>query len=176
MLLFLGVGFRNALLLFNAKRLVKKGYGYVRFFYPTGYPKNYLFDFKKSKDGLIEPLGQGEGSYIFKRKCVYINDYNIPTIDYMYGEADPIDPRMGLISVTNTKVLENVISAASKARNIGDINPFLDWLKKYWWLPLIIIGAFLVIIFLMYQSNNDALMMCMQQGRNAVINTTAIGK
>jgi hypothetical protein len=175
-LLVLGIGFRNAWLLFQAKRLVRKGYGYVKIYYPTGYPKYFLYDFTKAKDGLIEPLGVGEGSYIFKRKCIYINEYNIPTIDYLLGEADPIDTRLGMISSTNTKVLENVVSAASKARAMGQLNPLLDFLKKFWWLPLLIIGGFLLMIYFMYDGQSQALQTCMEMGRTSIVNVSSLGK
>jgi hypothetical protein len=144
-------------------------------FYPTGYPKYYQFHFADGEQ-VIEPLGKGLGSYNFKSKCVYMNEYNLPTIDYRVGESDPIDPRVGLVSVTNPKNLENVIAGAVKARTASEA----DFLTKYktlliWGaiICLAIVGAF---VFL-YIQNNDSLQVCIQNaGRSVIINASSLGK
>ena len=175
-MVFMGVGLRNFIQLFKIKLLVKKGYGYIKIYYPTGYPRYTLFNFKEVEDGLIEPFGKGKGQYIFKKRCMYQNEYNIPTIDYMKGESDPLDGRTGLISTTNPKVLENLIAGAVRARTAGDINPLLDLIKKYWWVPAILIGAFLVMIYFMYDGQSQALNQCMSMGKTVVINSSSLGK
>ena len=174
--IFLGIGVKNTITYFNLRRKVKKGFGAVRIFYPTGHPKIIIYDFKAVQDGLIQPLGGSGGQYIFKKKCVYINEFNIPVIEYMYGESEPLDPRSGLLSVTNPKILENIIAGAVRARTAGDIGGFMEFLKKYWWLPLVIIGGFLIMIYLMYDGQAQALQQCMAMGKSAVINTSTIGR
>lgn len=172
----MGIGLKNWWIMFDMKQFkVRRGWGLVKMFYPTGYPKYYPFHFKDGEQ-VIEPLGKGNGSYNFKAKCIYLNEYNLPTIDYRVGEADPIDPRTGLISVTNSKNLENVISGAVKARTAMDS----DFLTKYktlliWGaiICLAIVGAFIF----MYIQNNDSLQQCiMNSGRSVIINASSLGK
>jgi hypothetical protein len=172
----LGIGLRNWWIMFSMKQFkVRKGWGLVKIFYPTGYPKYVQFHFKDGEQ-VIEPLGKGCGSYIFKAKCVYLNEYNLPTIDYRVGESDPIDPRTGLVSVTNSKNMENVISGAVKARTALDTDFFSKYKTLLIWgaiICLAIVGAF---IFL-YMQSNDSLQVCIQNaGRSVIINASSLGK
>lgn len=147
-----GVGFKHLMVIFKTKRKVKKGFGLCKIFYPTGYPQY----FQVKLDGKnLNPLGDGKGEYIFKKNCIYPNEYGIPTIDYNIDDADPRDPNTGLISVTSPITLENLITKA--VRTDSGLTGFMEWLKKNWYvffiLIIIFIGGFLFTLIHFYDGN-----------------------
>lgn len=153
-IIIVGVGFNHLLTIHRARKKVRKGYGLVKIWQTTGYPKYYnvIFDGKH-----LKPFGEGKGAYNFKKNCVYYNEYNIPTIEYNQEDSDPRNPNTGLISVTSPNTLENLIVKAVRADS--GLVGFMDWFKKNWWAILIgvaiIIGMFLFTLIHFYDGNME---------------------
>jgi len=169
-----GVGFKNMFRIFKVKMKKRKGWGYVRIIHQTGIPENipYYFDGKE----LLSPFGKEKGKYIYKPHCLTPNEYDIPTISYRLGDAEPIDPRTGLQTVTSGRMLEEIMARAIKAEKLL-ANGIGDWLKDNWMKlaigVLCLIGGFLFL----YMHMTDAIV---EAGKSAsqtiVLNATKLGK
>lgn len=167
--IIIGVGWKHLITIHKARRKVKKGYGLIKIYHPTGYPEyiNVKFDGNNFK-----PFGEGGGVYIFKKNCIYNNEYGIPTIDYNIEDADPRNPNTGLISVTSPITLENLIVKA--VRTDSGFTGFLEWFKKNW-IPIaifvgVLVGMFLFTLIHFYDGNME---LARQVSSHAVINTPA---
>lgn len=106
-----------------------------------------------------------------------MNEFDIPTIEFREGDADPIDPNGGLVTVTSAKAQECIIAGAVKARTAGENKKLFDMLKKYGMGALIVGGVILGAILFMYLRQGDALDLCMlNQGKTVIINASSLGK
>lgn len=169
-----GVGFRMLFAIFKVKMKKRKGWGFVRLINQTGVPENipYYFDGKE----LLTPLGEGKGNYIYKPHCLCPNEYDVPTISFRKGDAEPIDPRTGLQTVTSGEMIEEIIARAIKAEKMTG-SDLKDWLEKNWLKLAIgllcVIGGFLFV----YMHMTDAIV---EAGKSAsqtiVLNATSLGK
>ena len=174
--MFKGFGIKNCISMSRLKiRKLKQGWGFVRMLNTTGYPENILMELK-TDTGFILPYGSEHGKYILKNHCIYNNEYGIPTIDYRKGDADPIDYRIGLQSVTSAKVLENLQARAVKAEVLAG-SELEQWLKKNWKTVgiglLMMFGGLIFVITNM----NDSLTSCAMKGaQTVVLNATTLGK
>lgn len=145
-----GVGFKNLLKVFRMRKLIKKGYIQVRMHYPTGYPRKELVNISDGQ----KTFKLFNGVYQIKNECIYYDEYNLPTIDYVLGESEPVDPRINLISVTNAITMDNTISNAVMAKIALDRNKWEELIKKYWWVPVVIIG--IVVVGFVYMKSLDS--------------------
>lgn len=169
-----GVGFRTLFSVFKAKMKRRKGWGFIRLINQTGVPENIPYEFV-GKEFLI-PEGEEKGKYLFKPHCLVPNEYGIPTITYRKGDAEPIDPRTGLQTVTSALMLEEVMARAIKAEQLMG-KDITDWLKENWMKIAIgflcLIGGFLFL----YMHMTDAIV---EAGKSAsqtiVLNATTLGK
>lgn len=169
-----GVGFRNLFAIFKVKMKKRKGWGYIRLINQTGIPENIPYQFVGKE--LLLPEGKDKGKYIFKPHCLVSNEYDIPTITFRKGDAEPIDPRTGLQTVTSALMIEEIIARAIKAEQVM-ADGIGDWLKKNWMKvaigALIVLGGFLFL----YMHMTDAIV---QAGKSAsqtiVLNATSLGK
>lgn len=169
-----GVGMKNLFKIFKVKMKKRKGWGYIRLINQTGIPENlpYHFDGKE----LLTPEGDKKGNYIYKPHCLMSNEYDIPTITFRKGDAEPIDPRTGLQTVTSPLMLEEIIARAIKAEQMV-ANGLEDWLKENWQKIaiglLILIGGFLFV----YMNMTDAIV---EAGKSAsqtiILNASSLGK
>lgn len=172
LLMQLSIGFRNWLAFFKARLGVKKGFGHVRMIHPTGTEE--LIACKFTGD-YLEPFGKEKGKYVFKSECVGLGAFNIPTISYRYNDADPIDPKNGLMTATSPQILENLIARAVNAEK--GVSGEFEWLKKNWKTLgiglLILVGLFLF----GYMQSLEAVTACYQEtaGR-VIINASGLGR
>lgn len=169
-----GVGFRMLIAVFKVKMKRRKGFGFIRLINQTGVPENipYQFDGKE----LCLPEGKEKGKYIFKSHCLVPNEYDIPTITYRKGDAEPIDPRTGLQTVTSGLMIEEIIARAIKAEQLM-ANGLGDWLKENWMKIAIgilcLIGGFLFL----YMHMTDAIVEAAKSGSQTIIlNASSLGK
>lgn len=169
-----GVGFRMLFAVFKVKMKRRKGWGFVRLINQTGIPENipYQFDGKE----FLLPEGDEKGKYLFKPHCLVPNEYDIPTISYRKGDAEPIDPRTGLQTVTSAQMIEEIIARAIKAEQLMG-KDIADWFKENWMKiaigVLVLIGGFLFL----YMHMTDAIV---QAGKSAsqtiILNASTLGK
>lgn len=173
--IYQGVGFRNAWVILKVKWKRKKGWGVVKMRSVTSYPR--LIPYKFDGSPTIRPLGDGNGEYNFMKKFIYLNEYDLPTIEYMEGEAEPIDFRSGLVTITSAKAQENIVAGAVQARQYQANSELMQFIKKYGIYFLIIFAVVIGAIIFMYLRNADTLDVCLQNaGRTILLNTTSIGK
>jgi hypothetical protein len=178
--IFKGVGFRNLFAIFKTKIRRRKGWGLIRMLHLTGYPQYIpvIFD----SEQLVPFPKNKEEKYILKRYCIYENEYGIPTIDYRKGEADPIDYRAGVQTVTSPKVLGNLQARAIKAEN--SIDPGMEWLKNNWktiGIGVLIFVGIAAFGFINLLETNSAMaqqlaLVAKDISRNTIINATTLGK
>lgn len=169
-----GVGFRMLFSTFKVKMKKRKGWGFVRMINQTGVPENIAYHFNGKE--LLLPLGEGGGNYIYKPHCLSPNEYDIPTITFRKGDAEPIDPRTGLQTVTSGEMIEEIIARAIKAEKMTG-SDLKDWLEKNWLKIAIgllcLVGGFLFV----YMHMTDAIV---EAGKSAsqtlVLNATSLGK
>lgn len=173
--IYQGVGFKNAWVIWKVKWKRKQGWGIVKMRSVTSYPRKIAYKFDGSPT--IRPLGDGNGEYNFIKKYMYINEYDLPEIEYMEGEAEPIDYRSGLVTVTSAKAQENIVAGAVQARQYQANSELMQFIKKYGVYFLIIFGVVIGAIIFMYLRQGDTLDVCLQNaGRTILLNTTSIGK
>jgi len=174
--MFKGYGLKNSISMFRLKfKLIKKGWGFVKILNSTGYPEVIPFELQ-SDTGFIMPFGEGGGKYIMKSYCIYNNEYGIPTIDFRKGDADPIDYRIGMQSVTSTKVLENLQARAVKAEVLAG-SELEQWLKSNWkTLGIGLLLAFGGLIFIITNMNDSLTACALSAGKTVVLNATSLGK
>ena len=177
-MIYNGVGFKNFINIFKIKVNKKKGAGNVYMFGLDGIPRRIPINFNNDiHGGLLHPLGEKKGLYILKKNCMFYDEYDISSIMFMVDEANPIDPRSGLITKTSPTNLENIVSNSVKAFLLTAENDFLIWLKKNWWILLAIFGGIIAIIAWFYLQQGDALTLCIKNsGKTAFYNLTTIGK
>jgi hypothetical protein len=176
--IYRGVGFKNFFSIFKAKIGKHKGAGHVYMFGLNGIPKRINVNFETDvKGGLIQPNGEKTGLYVFKKNCMYYDEYDIPSISYMVDEADPIDPRSGLITKTSPTNLDNIVSNSVKAFLLTAENELLAWLKKNWWVFVAIFGGIILVVVWFNMGTSDQLTLCIKNsGKTAIYNLSQIGK
>lgn len=167
-----GIGFKNMFRIFKLKMKIKKGWGQIKLINQTGVPEIYPYQFEGAH--LLEPIK--EHKYIYKSHCVAVDEYNIPTITYRKDDADPINPKTGLQTVTSAKAIDVVIAKYIKAENTLE-NGFGDFMKKNWMKIgigiIILIGGFLFL----YMHMTDAIVAAAQSSsQTIVLNSSQIGR
>lgn len=168
-----GIGLKNVIVFMKVREKRRKGWGMVRLIYKTGVERYVPCKFEGE---MLEPEGTGKGRYIYKAHCVSLGAFNVPTISYRQGDADPIHPMTGLQTVTSTKMLENIVARAIKAENSQN-QEWKELFKKYG-IPigifiLAIIGGLLFIILNQNQTLTD---MAAAAGKTVVVNATSLGR
>lgn len=169
-----GIGFRNLFSIFRVKMRVRKGFGFVRIINQTGIPENIVYKFTGKET--LQPFGEKKGDYIYKPHCLGLNEFGIPTISYRKGDAEPIDPRTGLQTVTSAEMIEEIIARAIKAEQLM-ANGLGDWLKDNWKTiglgVLILIGGFLFL----YMHMTDAIVAAGKSASSTIVlNASSLGK
>lgn len=169
-----GVGFKMLFSVFKVKMKRRKGWGFVRLINQTGIPENIPYHFEGKE--LLHPEGENEGKYIYKPHCLVPNEYDIPTISFRKGDAEPIDPRTGLQTVTSGKMIGEIIARAIKAEQLMG-KDITDWFKENWLKIaigiLILIGGFLFL----YMHMTDAIVQAGQSASQTIIvNASQLGK
>lgn len=169
-----GVGFKNFLTIFKVKLKARKGWGIVEIFHKTGYRELIPYLFKDEE--FLQPYGEGKGRYVYKSYCLGGGVFNIPTMSYRMGDADPIDPRTGLQTTTSTMVLENMVAKGIKAEATAN-SPIEEWLKKNWKTAALFFLAFVGgLLFIIMHQMDTITTLTMQAGKTVVLNATTLGK
>lgn len=168
-----GVGFNTMWHVFRSKLMVKKGYGMIKIYHKTGSPELVSLKFKD----IMTPFGEEQGRYLYKHNCVYLNEFQIPTLEYREGESEPRDPRTGLQTVTSPKILSNIVARCVKAESQISRNPF-DWLKSNWVTLgtglLILVGIFAFLYLRQIDTISELTTKLAACGKTVIVNGTTL--
>lgn len=168
-----GVGFRNLREIHKAVMGRNKGWGIVYMYYPTGVRTRTAVHFKGQD--FIEPMGVGKGQYKVNNKLLLSSrdEFGLNYLSYKAGDAEPIDPVTGLMTVTSAELLEETMSLNLRAKNtLGDF-----WEKFKWYF---LIGAVVLVIivggllYLNYHTQELMVQQAKELTRPVFANLTAI--
>lgn len=160
-----GVGLKNMFTFCKVKLRARKGWGVIEILHPTGYRdwEPYKFDGKEIK------LKKHEGRYIFKQHCMGNGIFGVPTISYRINDADPINPKTGLTSITPPNALESIITRSIKAEQVSG-SPMEEFIKKNWIkigiAILILVGG---LLFVIMEQSGTISQLAMEASRSVVI-------
>lgn len=172
--IFKGIGFKNMWVIFRAKTRIWKGFGMIKVIHQTGVPEVLVHQFDGKE--FLKPFGDKKGVYLFKSHCLMLNEFGVPMITFRKEDAEPIDPKTGLQTVTSPLMLEEIMARAIKAeQTVG--NGIGDWLKDNWKTVglgiLMFIGGFLFV----YMHMSDAIVQAGQSASQTIIlNASSLGK
>jgi len=161
------IGLKALFSYFKVKMKQKKGWGIVKVYNETGTPHTIAM---KISGNVLYPFGEGGGSYLLKKRCIYYNEFGIATIAYRENDSNPIDPFKGIETNTDPHVMENIMAKESKARESYAEN-LLSIFKRHWFkIALIYLGPLAILGFIVL-NQQDQLAQCVQNtGRDVVIN------
>lgn len=166
-----GVGFRNILDIYKARARTKKGWGQVMIRKKTGIPAFYPVDFSNNEES-GGGIKIGDKVYIMRENCIYFDRFNIPTIEYMEDDAEPIDPRSGIISTLPPEAIGNTLGKYGKALKATN-EDIQDFFKNNWGKILVALGIIFGVMGFIIMNLTDQLAECAAQGAEVVrINST----
>lgn len=171
-----GIGFKNLWAVAKVAKKVRKGWILVKIRELTGHPRLIAHQLKSGESIEIE-LDDKIEKYLYKDYCVYPHEFaKIPTIEFLRGNAEPIDQRTGLQTITSSRVLNNTVAKIVKADAILN-SPLEDFLKKYGLYLMILIGGVVGVLIFMNMQQSDQLVKCMDAVTStAIINISSLGK
>ena len=174
MLLHFSIGIPTAWKYAKVKLKKRKGWGLVKIIHQTGYPEliPYKFDGKQ----FITPFKDDTEIYTFKHHCLQDNEFRIPTITYRAGDSDPINPKTGLQTVTNSKGVGNLMKNYLNAESGGD-HALAELLKKHGFKIVIAVGAIIAVLAFLNLRQFDTISEITRTcGQQVIMNASQLGK